>query len=176
MLQDGGQVDILDYRNEDDFVLELKTRAQDDLLILAKLPPAHTLGDMVRRVHSRVANAKPSTMAEDERICVPVLDFDILKEYPEVYNHPIKSANRKLNGLMIKVALQAIRFRLDDKGSVLRSEALLGMKGGPGMRRRPRTFYFDKPFLVLLKRKHAKNPYFALWVANTELMKHWDKS
>jgi len=28
---------------------------------------------------------------------------------------------------------------------------------------------FDKPFLVLLKRSDAKNPYFAMWVANSEL-------
>ena len=29
---------------------------------------------------------------------------------------------------------------------------------------------FDKPFLLLLKRKDSSNPYFGLWITNTELM------
>lgn len=31
---------------------------------------------------------------------------------------------------------------------------------------------FDKPFLIMLKRAGAKSPYFALWVANVELLVH----
>jgi hypothetical protein len=29
---------------------------------------------------------------------------------------------------------------------------------------------FDKPFLLIMKRKDATNPYFGLWVSNAELM------
>ena len=29
---------------------------------------------------------------------------------------------------------------------------------------------FDKPFLIMLQRKDAEMPYFALWVDNTELL------
>ncbi|MHB1456242.1 MAG: hypothetical protein ACYC0V_04940 [Armatimonadota bacterium] len=29
---------------------------------------------------------------------------------------------------------------------------------------------FNKPYLVFLQRKEARNPYFALWVGNTELL------
>jgi len=35
---------------------------------------------------------------------------------------------------------------------------------------KPKKMIFDKPFLILLKRKDAKNPYFGLWNTNTELM------
>ena len=31
-------------------------------------------------------------------------------------------------------------------------------------------YIFDKPFLILLERKGAANPYFALWVGNAELL------
>jgi hypothetical protein len=35
---------------------------------------------------------------------------------------------------------------------------------------KPKKMIFDKPFLILLKRTDAKNPYFGLWATNTELM------
>ncbi len=35
---------------------------------------------------------------------------------------------------------------------------------------KPKKMVFDKPFLILLKRTDAKNPYFGLWTMNTELM------
>ena len=35
---------------------------------------------------------------------------------------------------------------------------------------KPKKLVFDKPFLILLKRTNAKNPYFGLWTTNTELM------
>jgi hypothetical protein len=35
---------------------------------------------------------------------------------------------------------------------------------------KPRKFIFDRPFLVYLKQE-GKPPYFAAWVANTEIMK-----
>lgn len=34
----------------------------------------------------------------------------------------------------------------------------------------PKKMFFDKPFLLLMQRKNAPNPYFVMWVANTELM------
>jgi hypothetical protein len=34
----------------------------------------------------------------------------------------------------------------------------------------PRNIIFNKPFLIMLKRHEAKSPYFALWVANAEIL------
>ena len=33
-----------------------------------------------------------------------------------------------------------------------------------------RRFAFDRPFLIIMMRKDAAMPYFALWVANSELL------
>ena len=35
---------------------------------------------------------------------------------------------------------------------------------------KPKKMIFNRPFLILLKRAESKNPYFGLWIANTELM------
>ena len=105
-------------------------------------------------------------MAEWADLIVPVVDFDRAREYTELYGHTIHAANKELDGLPIIFAKQSIRFRLDERGAVLRSEAGIGMGGGIAQRH----LIFDKPFLILLERKDANNPYFALWVGNAELL------
>jgi hypothetical protein len=62
------------------------------------------------------------------------------------------------------VAKQAVRFRLDETGAVLKSETLLAAS------LTQRNLVFDKPFLIYMKRGNAKAPYFALWVGNAELL------
>ena len=69
-----------------------------------------------------------------------------------------------MNGWPIVMAAQTIRFQLNENGATLRSEARLEGKG------RPMPAIFNKPFLIMLQRKDAKQPYFALWVDNVELL------
>jgi hypothetical protein len=146
------QVVIYDYRSDDDFIVELKTVSSDDRLVLARVPPGETLGATVAGVRRRVSESKPTGMQEAEDLYIPVLDFDITKDYPE------------LGRLGFVLAKQRTRFRLDEKGALLESEAV-GVGGG-GARR----LVFDGPFLLLMERRGAAAPYLALWVANAELL------
>ena len=157
------QVLILDHRGSDDFVVELKTKAKDDRLILAKVLPQATLGDTVTMVERRIVNAKPMKMGLTGDLYVPVLNFDIFQEYQELYGHRIRTSDKHIDGTAIGYVAQSVRFRLDETGAVLKSEALIiPAEGG--------KLIFDKPFLILLKRREVKNPYFALWIGNAELL------
>jgi len=33
-----------------------------------------------------------------------------------------------------------------------------------------RRFVFDKPFLIVMKKRGAERPFFVMWVANAELL------
>ncbi|HUU18859.1 MAG TPA: hypothetical protein VMW72_17035 [Sedimentisphaerales bacterium] len=158
------QVIILNYLNSDDFIIELKTKAKDDRLILAKVPPQVTLGDTLSTVERRIVNTKPIKMRKYADLYVPVLNFEILREYSELHNHRMRTSNERINGLPIGYAAQMVRFRLDETGAILLSESLIPVPASGGQ------LIFDKPFLILLKRSEAKNPYFALWVGNSELL------
>jgi hypothetical protein len=158
------QVDILDHKNNDDLIIELKTQAEDDRLILAKIPPETTLAETISAVEKRIQEAKPTKMERMADLVVPVLNFDIFREYPELYHHPICTADKRIDGTSIVFAAQTVRFRLDERGAVLKSE---GIMAGAKVER---NLVFDKPFLILLKRREAKRPYFALWVGNAELL------
>lgn len=158
------QVVVLAYQSNDDFVVELKTKTEGDRLILAKIPPAASLADTIQLVEQRIAEGKPTEMEEMESLLVPVLDFKLLRDYDELCGHPLRTMNGKLDGEPIAAARQSIRFRLDERGAVLQSE------GVAAAGKAERDLVFDQPFLIMLKRREAAIPYFAMWVANAELM------
>jgi hypothetical protein len=161
-----GQVVVLDHRNNNDLIIELKTQAEDERLILAKIPPEATLEETIDAVDKRIQNAKPVKMGQMENLFVPVLNFEMLREYSGLCGRPIHTSDKRTDGTSIAAAAQSIRFRLDETGAVLKSEALTTAASGSTTR----NLVFDKPFLILLKRRDAKRPYFALWIGNTELL------
>ncbi len=170
------------------FVVELLTRSKEDRLILARIPPKETLGATVSEVMR--LSAKPNTLelpSEDraklkalvemlpetesqyacllpmECLYVPLVDLDVCREYVEL--HGLSCRNPKLERLPWAFAMQQIQFRLDEGGAALKSEALGGLFGDAG-----RNFYFGRPFLILLLRRGASRPYFALWIGNSDLL------
>lgn len=166
------QMTVLDYKNADDFVIELKPKDTDERIVLAKLAPAATLQKTIEMVKARAAS---STIEEwhkmfspGESLIVPVFSFDVLQEYEDLYSKSI-TTDGPLKEMFVVLAMQDIRFQLDERGAVLKSDAAkAGAKCAES--RSPRQFIFDKPFLILLERRGAKQPYFALWVDNAELL------
>lgn len=164
------QVVVLDYKNADDFVLELTPQDKTERIVLAKIAPAETLEKTIEAVRSRAvlgdAKEYKSTLDMGETLIVPMLNFDVWKSYDELEGKKITTPG-PLQGYDF-FAVQDIRFRLDERGAILKSEGAMAAKcGGPSQ---PREFIFDKPFLVLLERRGAERPYFALWVDNAELL------
>ncbi|MHC4505457.1 MAG: hypothetical protein ACYTFI_19305 [Planctomycetota bacterium] len=163
------QVRVLAY-DEDagTFILELVTKAKGDQLILAKIEPGETLADTIAAVLNRKAEA--TAMFPHDVLMVPKLNFDLRRRYGELEGRWLIVKNPKYANerLQILSALQDVRFQLDEKGARLRSEShiAIGCSAPPSGRR----FVFDGPFLILMKRKEATNPYFAMWVDNAELL------
>ena len=167
-----GQVTILDYESGDDFVIELKTRSPGDRLILAKVAPGATLEATVADVQARTAGAEPTSMLDGDVLSVPKLNFDLTREYRELYGRFLLASNPAVaKDLMVLSALQNIRFQMDEKGVRLKSEA--SMSFGCDVVAPPQPVHvlvFDKPFLILMQRAGTHAPYFALWVGNAELL------
>jgi len=158
-----GQLLIYDFKGPDDFVIELKTKATGHRLILAKVTPQGTLGELVSSVEKRLRSSAPDRLDECNDLLIPVLDFDVTHDFRELLGQRISSANPKLNGTPIAIARQNVRFRLDETGAVIKSEAIFAAGIGANL-------VFDKPFLVMLKKQGRSVPYFALWVDNPEIL------
>jgi hypothetical protein len=167
------QVSILDYQSAKDFVIELKTRSQGDRLILAKTAPQETLAATVQAVQLRAVAAHAEPASHGDVLRIPKLNFDITRTYEELEHKQLVVRNPAVvQDARIVSAVQNTRFQMDGKGVVLRSEAHvawvdIGKMSNPPA---PHVMVFDQPFLILLERTGAQAPYFALWVANPELL------
>jgi len=73
--------------------------------------------------------------------------------------------NAKFRGLWLKTALQTIDFRLDRSGVELQSEAAVAVASAAEP-----NFIFDRPFLIVVKKRGAERPFFVMWVDNAELL------
>ena len=180
------QVRILDYRTDEDFVIELLTESKRDVMTLAKIPAEATLQQTIDVVMQRVAKPNPQhrrpTLEPPESLAIPKLSLNILKSYSGLVGLLVDTGSIERDGRIVK-AEQGIAFVLNKRGAELESFAEIGVLGDFGDEPGPpppppppiRRFIFDKPFLVLLRESQATEPYFALWVANAELMEPFDK-
>lgn len=163
------QVKILDYKNDNDFILSLISSAPEDMIILAKISPKTTLLETIDHVLERIANSQPTDLHENENLKIPKLDFDIFHRFSDLEEKYF--LNNDFQDYLIVKAIQSIRFRLNEKGALLRSEASIwALRGGVIASWPPRSFIFNKQFLILLKEKNTKYPYFAMWIDNAELL------
>ena len=130
-------------------------------------PNAELSDDEKKRIVGELqsATSKVSGLLPLENLEIPVVDFDLTKQYRALLGRVVVSANPRLDGMPFMEAKQRVRFRLDEKGARLESEFFGSLFGGT-----LRGFYFDRPFLIMLIRNGAATPYFALWVGNTELL------
>lgn len=180
-----GNVLVADYRTDDDFIIEIKTQSERDVMLLAKIPAESTLQATMDKVLARVASPNPQhtrfTLDHQESLLIPKLSFNILQRYDDLLKIEIVGSSYSTSGRpeMIVNAEQATAFVLNERGAKLESTAEIDTiisEGGFDPLPPPpaiRKFHFDRPFLVLLREHKSHEPYFALWLENTELMEPW---
>jgi hypothetical protein len=171
----GAQVRVVDYISDDNFIIRLIPGRGSDEILLAKLPPEKTLVETIRFARERCMNPSGTTgkpeLQSGESLVVPVLTVNVDRVYKELLNRTFRTA--ALRNLYVGDAEQVIRFRLDENGAKVESEAFFVGDNGhehPPPPPKPRKLILDKPFLIWLREKQASEPYFAAWISNAELM------
>ena len=143
-------------------IVEIRTKSPEDRLLLAGVKPAATLAATIDKVHALITSPSAPSPGRPYGLVIPKLNFRILRAYDELIGKGLAVANPAAKGMPIVFAAQDIRFQMNERGVVLRSEGGLVKKSAP--------LQFYHPFLILLERRGAKAPYFALWVDNAELL------
>lgn len=167
-----GQVTVKHYAAPDDFVIEIATKEKDDRLIIARMTPGATLRETVDAAMARVneaAKESPAPLTREEPFEVPIMNFDVTRDFGEIVGMQV--ATPGFTDLIVLKALQNIRFKLDERGAILKSDAAIVVgrtAARPPVQRR--SFVCEGPFLVLMARREATTPYFAAWIANDELL------
>ncbi len=159
------QVDVIKF-DENVTIIKLLSKSTDDELVLAMIKPENDLLSTYVNVTEFEKVAKTDTTSHLDYLRIPVIDFNITHSYKQFLNKTF--TNPKLAGYFITEARQDIEFKLNEKGAVLKSEAEIVAEK---LAMKESGIAFNKPFLLIMRKKDAELPYFLCWVANPEIMK-----
>ncbi len=180
------QVNILHYSGENDFVVHLSSRINDEFIVLAKIPPPETLSAGVETVRKYLEAERKgytqlevngekqfcmNTLAQGDLLAIPVVDFSVATNFPELCDRMFQ--NDGFEQVWLHQVYQEVQFKMDEAGATVRSTAYGAAFGGSS---KPRRFIFDKPFLLTLWKMGAKQPYLSVWVASPDVLLPFEKS
>ena len=168
------QIEVLQVKRDERFeleecILDLDHTSSPNQLILAIIDPQPTLAKTLTVLQEKMDQAKAndyhSEFGPNDVLLVPDIVFQISHRFHELENLPFENA--KLKGLSLDVAQQDISFRLDRHGAELRAESKIHFLPIPT------HFIFDRPFLICMKKRSEKTPFFVMWIDNAELLTKW---
>jgi hypothetical protein len=162
------KIRIHDYNNTDDFIVQIVAENDIDEVYFAKVRPEETLHDTYINVMNRVSVDKVTFLGEKDQLGIPYLKFRVNKEFNEI--RAAKILNKGFDKFHFEKALQVIDFDLDEGGVSVESVVELDAVFGIPKKFEPRVLNFDEAFLIILKEKGTTDPYFLMWVGNTEFM------
>ena len=172
-------VKIIYYKNDNNFIIKLLPKEREHEIILFKTSESfNSIAEMTTEIKklteigiSEIKNDKINWkyyINEEDEIIIPKFNFNIETNYTSLEGN---NFNAEKQNYIIEKAWQRTAFILNESGAEIVSEAEIEVAAVEEIEKpKPKKMIFDKPFLILLKRTDAKNPYFGLWTTNTELM------
>lgn len=158
----GKGVEVLFYNDPSDYAIKLATVEEDEVLLYKNSSnKAFNLiyTDLVKKQKSFKGDRKFKKVDE---LKIPNISLFEEKTFDELTNRRVMGTN-----LVINQAMETIKFDMNNKGVKLKSEAAMTVMTTsllPPEELVPRLFYFDDTFVIFLKEKEKRSPYFALRV------------
>ncbi len=164
-----GQVQLL-FRQGKEFAVDLSKKTKPYQIVLARMDRKGSLQATLEDLDKRMAGRKPDILGDAAILLVPNMNWRIDHRFREMEKKPL--LNTPIPGAYLDFVTQFIQFKMDHKGAWVASGARLPVFNGhdPG----PEViFLFDRPFLIVLKRRDVRQPFFVMWVDNAELLQRW---
>jgi len=153
------------YESPENFVVVLECKGAKGDVILARGTPERTFQATLGSALAKLALA-PERLTQDDCLSIPVFDFHVSHSFPEIVGK--RMLNAKFKAAPIVRMMQSVLFRLNENGADLRSRMGVAVKSAE--RRVPKMLILAPPFLILLKQPCTDTPFFAMWVANREVL------
>lgn len=145
------------------FAVKLKTKEGDEIIVYRtddKKTFDEYYNDIKIKTNKYTGKRK---LQEYEEVIIPFVKVDGTVSYDELKGKTIKNTN----GMYISVAVQNVKFDLNEKGCNLASESQMVPIY---LAESDRSFLFDDTFIIFMKEKDSDNPYFALKVDNDDIL------
>jgi predicted Zn-dependent protease len=169
------EVSLMHYDSDDDFTIKINLMDSKDELLVSKMSPSQSLHDTYGEMRAKLRGEKIELQPGD-LVQIPYLTFDITAGFDEILNKYVGTYGHPANpDLRIERMLQRVRFEMDEDGIDLESMALVevmedAMEEPEEDVYIPKKLIFNSGYLVSLRKAGSKEPYFLMWVNNTELM------
>ena len=155
-------VEILFYNGNNDYAVKLITNDVDEVILYknsSNKPFNFIYLDLLKKQNAYKGKKNLSNVDE---LKIPNIKLNEEKVFEELTNKRIMGTN-----IVINQAMESIKFDMNNKGVKIKSEGALVAEVTsllPPEEIRPRLFYFDDTFVLFIKEKNKKQPYFALRV------------
>ncbi len=163
-------VKVLSYQNDDQFLIRLDLKNNQDQMFLAKgynMKNPQAVLDCIAQKAGKDENLK-----SEDYFLAPNIHLDYNRNYTELIGKFL--ANQNFKKYFIGQMFENIKFDMDKKGARVENEAVITLlKSALPQEEKPRHFILDKPYWIIMKSKDSTNPYFILGINNTELMEVW---
>ena len=179
------QVEILYYEygqqdSADTFAVDLCKYTDPYQVVLARLPRHETLSEILSEVQKKISDFKIDLnydvlrkLRPIDSLIVPDILYKLTHQFIELEDKRLANPKWRTHDYFIFEARQMVLFSLNRTGVILKSEARIGAGGSapPPRIEQPRHFYFDRPFLIYVKKRGPDySPFFVMWVDNAELL------
>jgi hypothetical protein len=166
-----GQVLVLGkWRKGEQFAVDLSKRSMPIQIMLACIERQPTLADTLKNLDADVRaaskdNTFPRKLEDEDTLLVPMMHWEIEHHFRDLEGPEKVLSTSSGQKLYLAKAAQLLEFKMDEKGAEITSEAMEeALDGGPA------HYHFDRPYLIYLKKRGAKHPFFVMWVNNAELL------
>jgi hypothetical protein len=168
-----GQAEVLFSSSVRDPVSEFAIdlcRDSADQIVVARIPRQTSLADALATVRAKISaypvDSHLRTLGRTDSLLVPNMSWRVVHRFEELEGKHFANANWTSGRL--EAALQVIDLTMDRSGTEVKSEAKSMMKSA--IPDRQNQLFFDEPYLLYLQKRGSEQPFFAMWVANTELL------
>ena len=166
------QVYIYYYNSDNDFAVFLKTKEGENV-ILARWVSWNSFMDIYNNIlKNRVEYKWNHYFTKNDYLKVPELSIKTLAEFTELEDKEFTT----VGGIWkIEKALQTIELKLDEKWWEIKSEAWIMAEIEDSelpMVEEHRYFYFDKPYIIMLKESDKDLPYFTAQISDITLFQN----
>lgn len=156
-------VTVLFYKSPDEYAVSLATNEREDV-ILYRTDKEDTFANYYNYIAN---NTYYSYLTAEDELKIPDISVDKTVSYDELCNKQIEGTE-----YVISQALQTIKFKMDNKGGSLKSEAAIGIMRTSLVHpdKNARKFFFNKPFILFLIENGKDLPYYAMRVDDTKFL------
>ncbi|NRD18414.1 hypothetical protein HNV08_00015 [Winogradskyella eckloniae] len=160
------------YTNENEFSISLfpKDKEHEIILIMDKRREK-SFKNHIQNYYQRkeLQKNKRIHFNTNDKVEIPILEFNLEKSFDHIIDSTFKSNDTTYTMLE---AYQRNAFILNENGAEVESVVEVAADATEELTtQHPKMMLFNKPFVILLKRKDAKNPYFGIYIFNEELLK-----